>query len=51
MYVPELADLVLKNQDTIIDGGKVNFQGMVIGNGVMTMDLYGGLTKGTINYY
>jgi carboxypeptidase C (cathepsin A) len=40
MYVPELADQILQNQDTIIDGGKLNFQGMLIGNGAMNLDLY-----------
>lgn len=40
MYLPELADLILKNQDKIIDGGKLDFKGMMIGNGAMNMDLY-----------
>lgn len=40
MYLPELADLILKNQDKIIDGGKLDFRGMMIGNGAMNMDLY-----------
>lgn len=40
MYLPELADLIIKNQDKIIDGGKLDFKGMMIGNGAMNMDLY-----------
>lgn len=40
MYLPELADLILKNQDKIIDGGKLDFRGMMIGNGAMNMDMF-----------
>lgn len=40
MYLPELADQILKNKDSIIDGGKLDFQGMLIGNGALNMDLY-----------
>lgn len=50
MYVPELADLLIKNQDSIIEGGKLNFQGMIIGNGAMTMDLYW-RTKVPVTYF
>ncbi len=35
MYIPFFADQVLNNIEKIIDGGKLNFQGIMIGNGVM----------------
>ncbi len=35
MYIPQLADQVLKNINTIIPDGKLDFQGVLIGNGVM----------------
>ena len=38
MYLPTLAEQILKNQDSIVDG-KLNFQGMMIGNGAMNMDI------------
>jgi carboxypeptidase C (cathepsin A) len=40
MYVPLFADQVLLKQDSIIDGGKLNFQGILIGNGVMLTELH-----------
>ena len=40
MYLPTLAEQILKNQDSIIDGGKLDFKGMLIGNGAMNMDIY-----------
>jgi carboxypeptidase C (cathepsin A) len=40
MYIPLLADQVLKNLDTIVSGGKLNFQGILIGNGVMLTELH-----------
>eukprot|EP00178_Gracilaria_changii_P001954 TRINITY_DN12859_c0_g1_i1.p1 TRINITY_DN12859_c0_g1~~TRINITY_DN12859_c0_g1_i1.p1 ORF type:complete len:119 (+),score=1.57 TRINITY_DN12859_c0_g1_i1:363-719(+) len=39
-YLPTLADQLIKNPDGIIEGGKLDFQGMLIGNGAMNMDLY-----------
>jgi carboxypeptidase C (cathepsin A) len=40
MYLPTLADQILKNQDSIIEEGKLNFQGMLIGNGIMDLGDY-----------
>jgi carboxypeptidase C (cathepsin A) len=40
MYIPLLADQVLKNIDNILPSGKLNFQGILIGNGVMYTELY-----------
>lgn len=40
MYIPLLADQVLKNIDTILPQGKLDFQGILIGNGVMLTELH-----------
>jgi serine carboxypeptidase-like clade 2 len=40
MYIPLLAEQLLNNRDTIIDGGKLDFQGVLIGNGVMLTELH-----------
>lgn len=40
MYIPLLAEQILKNMDNIISGGKLNFQGILIGNGVMLTELH-----------
>jgi carboxypeptidase C (cathepsin A) len=40
MYTPLLAEQLLNNLDTIIPGQKLNFQGMLIGNGVMLTENY-----------
>ena len=40
MYLPELADLILKNKDSIVDGKTLDIKGMMTGNGAMDMDLY-----------
>lgn len=40
MYLPTLADLIIKNQDSIVNGSKLDFQGMLIGNGALDLDLY-----------
>ena len=50
MYLPNLADQILKNQDSIIEGGKLNFQGMLIGNGIMDLGDYE-LIKMPIKFY
>jgi len=38
MYLPLLADQLLKNKETIIEGGSLDFKGMLIGNGIMWMN-------------
>jgi serine carboxypeptidase-like clade 2 len=38
MYIPLLSEQILKHKDEIIPGQKINFQGFMIGNGVMKMD-------------
>lgn len=41
MYLPLLADQLLKNKDSILpDGKELNFTGMIIGNGVMVTELH-----------
>ena len=40
MYLPTLAEQILKNQDSIIEGARLDFQGMLIGNGIMDMGDY-----------
>ena len=35
MYSPLFADQVLKNKGSIVEGGDINFAGILIGNGVM----------------
>ena len=40
MYIPQLADILLKNKDTILDGETLNFKGMLIGNAAMDMTKY-----------
>jgi len=40
MYLPLLADQLLTNLDKIIPGQKLNFQGVLIGNGVMLTEGY-----------
>ncbi|MCB0370699.1 MAG: hypothetical protein KDD45_15065 [Bdellovibrionales bacterium] len=41
MYIPLLAEQLLKNKDNILPSGKpLNFKGMMIGNGVMLTELH-----------
>lgn len=39
MYIPYLASALLKVKDTLLPTGTINFQGMLIGNGVMLTEL------------
>ena len=40
MYIPLLTDQILKDIDNILPKGKLNFQGILIGNGVMNTESY-----------
>ncbi len=40
MYIPLFADQVLKNKGNIVEGGDINFAGILIGNGVMLTELH-----------
>lgn len=40
MYIPLFADQVLKNKGSIVEGGDINFGGILIGNGVMLTELH-----------
>ena len=41
MYIPLLADQLLKNKDNILESGApLNFTGIMIGNGVMLTELH-----------
>jgi hypothetical protein len=41
MYIPLVADLLIKNKDKILPSGNdLNFKGIMIGNGVMLTDLH-----------
>jgi hypothetical protein len=37
MYLPQLADLLIKNKTTILDGDELQFKGLLIGNAAMNM--------------
>jgi carboxypeptidase C (cathepsin A) len=39
MYIPLLANQLIINKDTLF-GGSLNFQGILIGNGVMLTELH-----------
>ena len=39
MYIPTLAEQILNNIDSIVDG-KLDFKGMLIGNAAMSMNIY-----------
>lgn len=40
MYIPLFADQILKNKNNIIPSASINFQGILIGNGVMLTELH-----------